>query len=121
MNRLIAIACLCFTATAIEAAELGRLFFTPMQRAEMDRKRVLNISDIKTDAATAPSSQMTLNGRITRSDGKTTTWVNGVPDYDPRYSGSLRGRAKVGQTIDAGSGAVEDPLKGGSIEVKRAP
>ena len=120
MKHPLAILCLCCITSGAEAAELGRLFFTPMQRAEMDRKRILNIADTA-DKTAAPSSQMTLNGRITRSDGKTTTWVNGVPDYDPSYSGTPSRRAKVGETIDRGSGTVEDPLKGGSIEVRRTP
>ena len=119
MKHPLAILSLCCIASGAEAAELGRLFFTPMQRAEMDRKRILNIADTA-DKIAAPSSQMTLNGRITRSDGKTTTWVNGVPDYDPGFTGERNVRAKVGQTVDSGSGEVQDPLQGGSLVIKPA-
>ena len=120
MKHLLAILCLCCIAESVGAAELGRLFYTPMQRAQMDRKRVLNIADTPADKATTPNTTTTLNGRITRSDGKTTTWVNGIPDYDPRFSGERNARAKVGQTIDSGSGEVQDPLRGGSIVIKPA-
>lgn len=100
------------------AAELGRLFYTPMQRMEMDRKRLANPADLDAEKAAAP--HLTINGRITSSSGRSTTWVNGLPDYDPAHRGVSKGAAKIGQTVDTGSGQVSDELQGGSIVIKPA-
>jgi hypothetical protein len=105
-------------AGAACAAELGRLFYTPMQRTDMDRKRLSNPADI--DAGQAASAQLTINGRITSSSGRSTTWVNGVPDYDPQHRPASQRSAKIGQTVDVNTGAISDPLEGGSIVVKPA-
>ena len=99
------------------AAELGRLFYTPMQRAEMDRKRLSNPS-VLDDKAAPP--QLTINGRISNSSGRSTTWINGAPDYEDTHRGASKSPAKIGQTIDTGTGEVSDPLQGGSIVIKPA-
>jgi hypothetical protein len=93
-------------ALPVQAADLGRLFFTPMQRAEMDRKR---LSPSQTEKR---PTQLTINGRVIRSDGKTITWVNGVAQ-----EGS-HSRAKVGQTIDAGTGETQDSAQGGRLVIQ---
>jgi hypothetical protein len=104
--------------------EVGRLFFTPQQRQELDRRRDTNVVETETVVI---ENLVTLNGHVVRSNGKTTTWVNGVPQYD-----AYRGRAgdrvgiesgntsvgvKVGQTLDRSRGEVRDPLAGGRIVV----
>ncbi len=105
------------------AEEIGRVFFTPQQRQDLDRRRDTNV----VDSPTTVESDVTVSGHVTRSSGKTTTWINGVPQYD-----TYRGRApdrvavengptlKVGQTLDRGKGEVRDPLQGGEIKVNRA-
>jgi hypothetical protein len=73
---------------------------------------------------------VTVNGHVTRSSGKTTTWINGVPQYDTyqgrdadrvavEASGSAV-RIKVGQTLERSRGAVTDSLQGGEIRVNPA-
>ena len=64
-------------------------------------------------------SSVTVNGHVARSSGKTTTWVNGVPQYDT-YSGRdparvhlQDGTVKIGQTLDRTRGEVKDGLEGG--------
>jgi hypothetical protein len=109
------------------AQELGRIFFTPQQRQDLDRRRNLNV----TESEVVVESLVTVNGHVARSSGKTTTWINGVPQYD-----TYRGRApdrvgvesggsavgvKVGQTLDRSRGEVRDTLQGGEIKVNRAP
>lgn len=94
----------CVTGAA--AAELGRLFYTPAQRAEMDRKRLLDPR-----AGGETPSQRVVNGRITRSDGKSITWVNGAPDENPHSQ-----RAKVGQSLNA-AGEVQDNSQGGRLVI----
>jgi hypothetical protein len=111
-------------ATAAEAQQLGRLFLTPQERQELDRKRA--VSGV---ATAAPQEEaVTVNGVVRRSSGKTTTWINGVP-HDDAHRPSPTGRialesgtttvgVKVGQTLDRASGTVTDPLGGGEIRVR---
>ena len=106
------------------ADELGRLFFTPQQRQDLDRRRESNIQDKEV----VIESSITVNGHVTRSSGKTTTWVNGVPQYDT-YSGRdparvhlEDGTVKIGQTLDRTRGEVKDGLQGGTVRVNpKAP
>lgn len=107
---------------ASNTGELGRLFFTPQQRQELDRRRQLNIQEVTVSNV----DLVTVNGQIARSSGKSTTWVNGVAQDD-----TFRGRdpssvtlgentdstitIRVGQTIDKTRGAVTDGLIGGEI------
>ena len=103
-------------------ADVGRLFFTPQQRAELDKRRANPVVDQET---AVPESAVTLNGYVRRSDGRPTTWVNGVPRYDtsaPQRDGRLTVQEpggqvvlKPGQTADLVAGAVRDPLAGGQV------
>jgi hypothetical protein len=101
------------------ADELGRLFFTPQQRQELDRRRASNIQEKEV----VVESTVTVNGHVARSSGKTTTWVNGVAQYDT-YSGRDPARVhledgtlKIGQTLDRTRGEVKDNLQGGTVRV----
>jgi hypothetical protein len=106
------------------ADDLGRLFFTPQQRQDLDRRRE---SNIKEEKEVVIESSVTINGHVTRSSGKTTTWVNGVPQYDT-YSGRdparvhlQDGTVKIGQTLDRARGEVKDNLQGGTVRVNPKP
>lgn len=59
------------------AEPLGRLFFTPSQRAALDAGKPL--SKPRTVRAVAPRGPraVTLNGVVTRSDGESAVWING--------------------------------------------
>ena len=122
-----ALGCALLGTTGVASAEdLGRLFFTPQQRQDLDRRRDTDVAPASASPASV-ESLVTVNGHVTRSSGKTTTWINGVPQYDT-YRGTDRvaiqggGAAgvKVGQTLDRGQGKVQDPLRGGEIKVNRA-
>ncbi len=114
---------------APEAPALGRLFFTPQQRQELDRRRQLNIQE----TVVVQENRMTLNGYVARSTGKTTTWVNGAPVNDLYRSrdpakvtlqggeGEASVSLKVGQTLDKARGMITDELGGGRVEVERRP
>ena len=120
---------------AVGAAEPGRLFFTPAQRATLDTARKQNIrTEIGSDesekpaVAAAPLPQnISVNGMIRRSDGKHTIWLNnrvindrqsgGISASVARHDNQVRlnvpesGRnvqLKVGQTVEIISGAVEE-------------
>ena len=107
------------------AQDIGRVFFTPQQRQELDRRRNLNV----TETEVVVESLVTVNGHVTRSSGKSTTWINGVPQ-DDTYRGRTPDRVgvasadsavgvKVGQTLDRSKGEVRDTLQGGEIKVNR--
>lgn len=115
------------TPGVASAEGLGRLFFTPQQRQDLDRQRDTPVAPVPASASVSSvENRVTVNGHVTRSSGKTTTWINGVPQYDT-YRGTDRvaiqggGAAgvKVGQTLDREQGKVQDPLRGGEIKVNR--
>jgi len=114
-------------AGPVAAADLGRLFFTPQQRQELDRRRQANIQE----SATVPvDSILTVNGHVSRSSGRTTTWINGVPLDDRHRSrdparvtvGGTEGEPpvdlKIGETLDKARGEIRDGLDGGRIVVR---
>src|SRR6185369_7159578 len=121
---------LALAASVACAEELGRLFFTPQQRADMDRRRASNSQ--ATAAAVTATDQITVNGQVLRSSGRSTTWINGVPQNDlgrdaGRDAAHVDLRAgedastpvKVGETLDRLKGEKKDPLEGGKIVVRR--
>jgi hypothetical protein len=125
---LVAAGVLVFVA-APASADLGRLFFTPQQRAELDKRRV---NPVVVQENVVRESAVTLNGYVRRSDGRTTTWVNGVPRYDSpgaRNDGRVVVREpggqvplKVGETADLVSGGVRSALGDGTVRaVPTAP
>jgi len=122
--------CLCAPAAAA-AEELGRLFFTPQQRQDLDRRRATNRAE--EEAPQIKEGPLTLEGRVQRSSGKTTTWINGVPQFDSHpgrdparitvvpNEGDPGVSLKIGQVYERASGTVRDPLQGGQVRVGKAP
>ena len=121
---------------SLAAEPLGRLFYTPAQRAQLETARAQR--DRRLPISTAPEAEttpqgpevVTYNGVVRRSDGKSTVWINGKPVTERsaansdvnvlglRRDGSLainvpqtdRSAAlKVGQSIDVMSGTIEEP------------
>lgn len=107
-------------ASAAQAQQepLGRLFFTPEQRAMLDRQRQLTPSRMVGTGGES-SSSYTINGVVRRSSGHQTTWINGIPvdDVPPLAGGGHSLRA--GETLDATSGKRKDVLHGGEIVVRQ--
>ena len=132
---LLALACL-LAAPAARAQELGRLFFTPDQRAALDARRRARVPD-KPAAQTVVSPTTRLDGYVQRSQGPSTVWVNGeglletAPEAprigvtrrnDGRVSigvgdGGARVGLKPGETLDRGSGEVRDAIGDGEIRI----
>lgn len=120
--------CLC-TPAAAAAEELGRLFFTPQQRQDLDRRRATN--RVEEETPQIKEGPLTLEGHIQRSGGKAVTWINGVPQYDSRPSrdpaqvtvvpneGEPGVSLKIGQIYERTSGTVRDGLDGGTITVRK--
>jgi hypothetical protein len=140
---------LAFAAFEAPAAEpLGRLFFTPAQRAQLDA--------VRSQKARAPAPEpepeqevkapplpevITFGGIVRRSDGRTTVWINNRPIADGKAAGELpiEGSVRpdgsvrielpqadrsvdlrVGQSVEIESGAVEEPYARSPIAVKPA-
>jgi hypothetical protein len=61
------------TATGINAEYLGRLFFTPEQRAQLEYSQ-------QQDGSTPGGARsLTVNGIVQKHGGERTVWINGVP------------------------------------------
>lgn len=111
---------------------MGRLFFTPGQRARMDVARQQEPGvNLRADQqeSESPPAHVTLNGMVSSSDGKTTVWLNNRPESSLppgrgiTFQGKSRqvkiqardGRAsvplKVGQSLDMASGRVEEAYR----------
>lgn len=129
---------------AANAAEpLGRLFFSPEQRAQLDALRTKKVVAAQVKDEPAPEF-ITYNGIIRRDDGKTTVWVNNksLSEKDIRDSESLVGRIerdgrimiqpaqkstapglrlKVGQSAELLSGRIAEPFTAGNPERSAKP
>ena len=128
----------------VRAAEpLGRLFFTPEQRNQLDvaraqRSRATLTAEIE-EQAPAPEV-VTYHGLVRRSDGKNTVWMNNrtindgqttgrLPPPRPRSDGSIvlelpqserKIKLKVGQSVELLSGTIAEPYARSSITSTRA-
>jgi hypothetical protein len=129
----------CAPCAPLQAEELGRLFFAPEQRNALDARRRARIPD--KPATTAIESPLTnVNGFVSRSNGKSTVWINGEAmtegsqpegvQVHPRRNDASRvtigiGESetqvdlKVGQSFDRATGEVRDALQGGAVRITR--
>ena len=126
-------------ATGAGAQELGRLFFTPEQRAALDARRKARVPDKPAAEAQVESPITRINGAVQRGGGRSTVWVNGetVPEGPqsaggaqiaprggspgrvsvPAGEGTRRYDLRVGESLDRGSGEVRDILGDGEVKV----
>lgn len=81
------------------AEELGRLFFTPEQRKQLDYSYAQEIS------SGSYSNALMLNGIVQKHGGKRTAWINGVPQA-------------VGRSDEKSPESVAVPLPGQNKSVK---
>lgn len=134
MRRFFPLVASILIAEAAAAGEpLGRLFFTPAQRAQLDAARAEKSRAPAAAEAEEPQplpQLITYGGIVRRSDGKTTVWINNRPVGDGRSAGSaalasrvqpdgsvvLRlpqsgrtVRLRVGQSVELTSGTIEEP------------
>jgi hypothetical protein len=139
MTRLLLLAALALPPASAQAQELGRLFFTPDQRAALDARRKARVPD-KPAATTVISPTTRLDGYVKRSDGPSTVWVNGeglleTSPEAPRIGATRRddGRVSVpvgesgarvglkpGEVLDRSTGEVRDVIGDGEIRVQRS-
>ncbi|MGH8633968.1 MAG: hypothetical protein ACRET7_07530 [Burkholderiales bacterium] len=99
---------------------LGRLFFTPAQRASLDvarsqRARTALATEKTEQEATPVPQTITYSGVLRRSDGKTTVWINNQPVNERESAGAA---AIVGQVRPDGSVTLQVPQSGRSVILK---
>jgi hypothetical protein len=119
-------------STLVCAQDLGRLFFTPEERAALDARRRSRVPDQPAALPLILSPTTRLDGYVRRSDGRSTVWVNGasVEDTAPQADGRVsvgvgdspaRVRLKPGEMLDRGSGEVTDVIgPSGELRVRTA-
>lgn len=126
---------LALMALPAASQELGRLFFTPEQREQLDARRKARVPDKPAAAPVVASPTTRLDGYVKRSGGPSTVFINGEPVTEgsaeaPRIGesrtaisvgeGGARRALKPGETLDRGTGEVRDVIGEGRIDVKRA-
>jgi len=108
-------------AQIVQAADplpIGRIFFTPEQRSQLDMLRTQKVVATQVRDEPVPEN-VTYNGIVRRSDGKTTVWVNNeaMTDAELRVKQSIVGRVdRNGQILlqtPQDSGAAQLQLKVG--------
>jgi hypothetical protein len=134
MTRAFAMLIFFLVAPTGAAQELGRLFFTPEERAALDARRRARIPD-RPAPTVAASPTTRLDGYVKRSRGPSTVWVNGealpegpgdAPRIGDRVSIPLgeagrRAALKPGEVLDRSTGEVRDVIGDGEIRVRRSP
>ena len=61
--------------TPARGEALGRLFYTPAERAVLDRQRQVSVE--------AGQTEQHINGIVRPSVGKPTVWIDGIPQDSP--------------------------------------
>ena len=76
MKRFVLILLLAMSTVA-QAGSLGRLFFTPEQRAQLEYKRAHNEAVEAEEGDTPTPSVLMVNGIVQKRGGARTVWING--------------------------------------------
>lgn len=95
--RLVAAATLAVASTGLSAApggDLGRLFYTPAERAQLEQARTRHAAPRSAGVRSEPTAPLRYDGVVIRSDGSSTHWVDGRAQAHPAEAGGL----KPGQT-----------------------
>lgn len=79
-----------------ESSEVGRLFYSPAQRIQLEDARARKVTRLGVPsksaapvAAPAPAPRR-FDGIVIRSDGEATRWVNGQPEVGPSSVSGLK-------------------------------
>ncbi len=107
--RTLCVIFLMLAAPLAQAADpVGRIFFTPEQRAQLDNLRTQKAVASRVRDEPVPET-VTYNGIVRRSDGKATIWINNeaLSETDLRNRQSMIGRIGRDGRISLQSPAVE--------------
>jgi len=115
-----ALAAAAISVPAPAQERLGRLFFTPAQRASLDvarsqRARTALATEKTEQEATPVPQTITYSGVLRRSDGKTTVWINNQPVHERESAGAA---TIVGRVRPDGSVTLQVPQSGRSVSLK---
>ncbi|HEY8100792.1 MAG TPA: hypothetical protein VIF82_08545 [Burkholderiaceae bacterium] len=134
-----------YFAQAIAAEQpIGRLFSTPKERAELDKARQSNSKnriESSTPITNQIGDQIMLDGFVKKNNGKTTVWVNQVPQHGHENPQGITivqsdrnpstvsiqlpsGKSvylKAGQTFNASSGKIIDVYDDANAAATKAP
>jgi hypothetical protein len=119
MKRVAAALLICQVGAAPAADDLGRLFFTPQQRAQLDMARKQRahrpVIEATAEDALPPTAVVTYSGMVQRSDGRSTVWINNRAVHDRSHGDSAEPRARVD---DSGAASITLPQQQRSIRLK---
>ncbi|KAB8045481.1 MAG: hypothetical protein RSF79_03500 [Janthinobacterium sp.] len=117
-----------------QSPQLGRLFLSPEQRAQLDAQRYGPPAPDPAMAAPAPpppppppAPPVELNGVVQRSSGRSTVWLNQEVQNEPHNRlasgkpGTLTLRLSNGQVVLLKPGQRYDPASGTVSEAQEAP
>lgn len=117
-----------------QSPQLGRLFLSPEQRAQLDAQRYGPPAPDPAMAAPAPpppppppAPPVELNGLVQRSSGRSTVWLNQEAQNEPHNRlasgkpGTLTLRLSNGQVVLLQPGQRYDPASGTVSEAQEAP
>jgi hypothetical protein len=76
-SLLVLLATLGVGAEPSAAADPGRLFYTPAERAQLEAARARNVTQANPAAPKSAPPPLHFDGMVIRSDGQSTRWVNG--------------------------------------------
>lgn len=144
--RVLCAAGMLLAAAGVSAAEpLGRLFYTPAQRAQLDTLRAQkNVAPPAQETKEPPviPEALTYSGIVRRSDGRSTVWINNRMVNDGKAADDLsvssRSRSddrvsvrlpqaagpvelRVGQSFDVQTGTVTEPYARRTIDSATPP
>jgi hypothetical protein len=81
-------------------AELGRLFYTPAQRAQLESARTHNVTQVASQPRPTSPPPLRYDGVLMRSDGQTTRWVDGKAQADSAGVAGLKpGQIRAGDKV----------------------
>jgi len=118
MRPLLIIFTLVIANAAMAEQPLGRLFFTPAERAQLDQARThkqRSPQSTATEPVTSPPTQtITYSGIVRRSDGKSILWLNNRPGEEKEAFAGLAVHGHVGAN---GAVTLQGPT-GSAVQLK---
>ena len=115
--RWLAFITLMLPLVSFSAEPLGRLFFTPQQRATLDNSRGQKIKiEVETVETEPPAMEIiSFNGVIKRSDGQSTVWINHHPLNEKRAPSGIK---IISRSVDDASVTLQLPQSSSNVDLK---